>query len=65
MEISEQVTKILPFFIMFLIGIVFTLYFYDQMTGSHIIRGLVAGMLYVIPFGSLLNALTQGLGAIP
>ena len=65
MEISEAVVKIAPYFIMMLIGIVCFIYFYDQMTGSHIVRGIVCGMLYMIPFGSLTNALTQGCAAIP
>ena len=65
MEISEQVIKYAAIMILIIVGIVIFIYFYDQLTGSNLIKSLVAGILYVIPLGSVLNVLTQGLNTIP
>lgn len=65
MEISEQVIKYVVIIILVIAGIVLFIYFYDQLTGSHIIKSLVAGILYVVPLGSVLNVLTRGLNTIP
>jgi len=65
MEISEQVTKYAPYLILIFMGLLITIYLLDQLTGGHLVKSIICGALYLIPFGSLFTALTQACIAIP
>ena len=65
MEISEQVIKYVAILIMVIGGILLFIYLLDNITGGHLVKSIICGALYLIPFGSLFTALTQACIAIP
>jgi hypothetical protein len=66
MNITEQLVKYVGVLIIVLIGILIIIYLYDQLTGANVVKLMVCGALYMIPFfGSLFTTLTQACAAIP
>jgi len=65
MEIAEQVPKYVGYLILVIIGIILFIFLLDKLTGGNLVKSIVCGALYLIPFGSVTTALTQGCTAIP
>jgi hypothetical protein len=65
MESTERLIVFAVIFVLIFAGIFFFLYFYDQITGSKIVSSIVAGMLYLIPLGTITTVLSGGGAAIP
>jgi hypothetical protein len=65
MNITEQLVKYVGVLIIVLIGILIIIYLYDQLTGANVVKLMVCGALYMIPFFGSLFTLTQACAAIP
>jgi len=65
MEISEQLTKYVGILILVIVGILIFIFLLDKMIGGHLVKSIICGALYLIPFGSIFTSLTQACIAIP
>lgn len=65
MEIAEQLSKWAAILILVVIGLLIMFFLLNQLTGGLVVRFIVCGMMYMIPFGSTLTTLTQGCAALP
>ena len=61
---QEWVTGHTQEIIMVLLLVVAGLLVMNQMTGGRVVRAIVCGLIYFIPFGAMENMMTQACGAI-
>lgn len=63
-EMKEWATGHAQEMIVILLMIVAGLIVMNQMTGGRMVRAIVCGLLFFIPFGAMANMMTQACGAI-
>ena len=60
-----MVTKWGPILLLVIVGIILFIYLLDQMTGGYLVQGMLCSVLFRIPYGPLLEILTQSCKVIP